>query len=874
MAYGQDELRIILEEDERDPQRVEKDMRLGIEFPLYRGCYVETLKAISNHIRRHEGWIENRRRRMEEPHIPEAGRLRNNVDSNIFAFIGTRGSGKTTAVNEFCRLLYHYPERAEVWKEELAGQEEMGKGCQFYMMPPIDASVLEAEEDLIELIWANMYQLFEQRASGRSGVFAGDELVKTIMREFDEVYKTYSNVGHGERREVLGESVLVKLRNVSSSLKTREAFEKLLGHFLEFIDRKDHGEKTYLVITVDDLDLNLKKGYGMLEQLHKYLSDPRILILVAIDYRQMRRNCETYFVNELMSKHNLHEEYERISKHAKKLNNDYLLKVLPLSNRIYLPDRDILFRKARVEEAGHEDYLKEFILRKIAAGMSIYYDGLGKEPHFSMTGTVRELVSYNHFLNSLFRVEAGNAKEEKGQETAMYLYDRNHERFNMDITNRMAQQTLEDDQLDIFQRILDRNVAQRAAYAVVFIHGYRCPSLSGNGIQDNVDELHYCYGDLLEELYLLGRENYEDKLLVHCLLASFTSEMVREYYSYRNNHHQDAWKRAETRLRGLLGHTFGGTWFKGSAPLIAMNPESSSQVIRDFGFIRRGQVSNLEIELDYDWPEEDNAFREICGRMIELVPYLECLQLLFADFQDNTGKSILPEWRFMIFSGRNNQNLQIVITSNADTASFDIFGFIGKEIGSDDEGDFHKRLVENMWREVYDWAERKGHGPVLEKDRREFIKKASAHSIWKKRTNQTKNRQKAEFPFYNLDLCYNVMKRVRRMVEERMEERIRPAQLYSHLCRIYGYIAQELYEEDNYYKNICMEVESPKLYDNFVECPFIRAFGLRMEGNAPEPYQETSLDGTQFNEILFQTIKSLAVTPGTMLKADRQDEEP
>ena len=55
MAYGQDELRIILEEDERDPQRVEKDMRLGIEFPLYRGCYVETLKAISNHIRRHEG---------------------------------------------------------------------------------------------------------------------------------------------------------------------------------------------------------------------------------------------------------------------------------------------------------------------------------------------------------------------------------------------------------------------------------------------------------------------------------------------------------------------------------------------------------------------------------------------------------------------------------------------------------------------------------------------------------------------------------------------------------------------------------------------------------------------------------------------------
>lgn len=864
MAYGQDGLRIILEEDDRAPKRVEKDLKLGIEFPLYRGCYAETLKAIFNHIRRHEEWIEDRQRRAAEPSFLEEEQ----PGSNIFAFIGTRGSGKTTAVNEFCRLLYHFPERAAAWKEELAGQEGMEKERRFYMMPPIDASVLDAEEDLVELIWANMYQIFEQRVSGRSGIFAGDELVKNIMKEFDEVYKTYSNVGHGERREVLGESVLVKLKNVSSSLKTRDAFEKLLGHFLEFLDRKDRGEKTYLVIAVDDLDLNLKKGYGMLEQLHKYLSDPRILILVAIDYRQMRRNCETYFVNELMSKHNLHEEYERISRHAKKLNNDYLLKVLPLSNRIYLPDRDILFRRACVKEEEHANQLKDFILGKIAAKMHIYYDGLGKEPHFCVPGTVRELVTYNHFLNSLFQV----AKEEgKDRETAMYLYDRNHERFNMDITNRMAQQTLEDDQLDLFQKILDRNMVQRAAYAVIFIHGYRCPGLSGNGIQDNVDELHYCYGDLLEELYHLGRDRYGDKVLVHCLLASFTSEMVREYYSYRNNPDEGAEKRAETRLRGLLGHTFGGAWFKGSTPMISMNPDSPSLMIRDFGFIRRGQISNLEIELDFDWLDEVDVFQDMCRQMAELVPYLECLQLLFTDFQDGAGKSILPEWGFTILSGRNSQTPQIIITSNAAVASFDIFGFIGKEMGAGDEKGFHERLVDHMWEEVCIWAERKEYRPGSAKDRKEFEKEAAANSIW--RRGSSRARKEAEFPFYNLDLSYNVMKRVRHTVEERMEETIRPEQLYSHLRRLYGYIARELYEEDRYYKEIHMNEEPPRLYENFAECPFIRTFGFQSEEKEPNLSRKTPLDGKRFNEILFQTVKSLAVTPGTMLRAGRQDEE-
>lgn len=51
----------------------------------------------------------------------------------------------------------------------------------------------------------------------------------------------------------------------------------------------------YIVITIDDIDLNIGLGYKMLEQIQKYFAYSRIIILVSMDYDQMRMVCEKHF---------------------------------------------------------------------------------------------------------------------------------------------------------------------------------------------------------------------------------------------------------------------------------------------------------------------------------------------------------------------------------------------------------------------------------------------------------------------------------------------------------------------------------------------------------------------------------------------------
>ena len=43
----------------------------------------------------------------------------------------------------------------------------------------------------------------------------------------------------------------------------------------------------YMVIVLDDLDLNIEHGFDMLKQLQKYFASPPIIITFSADYAQL-----------------------------------------------------------------------------------------------------------------------------------------------------------------------------------------------------------------------------------------------------------------------------------------------------------------------------------------------------------------------------------------------------------------------------------------------------------------------------------------------------------------------------------------------------------------------------------------------------------
>ncbi len=826
---------------------------LQIEFPLYTQCYKDALTAVFSNInynmcpQKEDGSVDIAFAGMEKEY---SAPLEN---SNIIAFIGDRGSGKTTALNEFCRILHGYHNNREKWEPRLACKGE--GGYRFHVLAPIDASVLGAKEDLMEVILASMYQVFQKKTEDYKKNFGRSELIQTIIRDFDDVYRDYINVGnHDENQKVLGESVLAKLKYISNSLKTKNSMKKLTEDFLNLLDKRD-GEKSFLVIVIDDLDMSPENGYEMLEQLHKYPANQRIIILVAIKYEQMKIICNQHFVDCMTPEYGgIHREiFDNFYKKAKRLSSDYLLKVIPLSNRIYMPESNLLDKRGMIIEPSDKYKVKEFILMKIAAKMDIFYDAKGLKRHFCLPATVRELVSYNAFLDSLHSTE-----EIEQQENSMVLYDENHERFNGDIEYRMAIRILDDEQLEVYRLIMERNIERRAKYAVNFLKSWMEEKRNSYEkeknnkktlrLRDRVDDQKYSYGDLLEVIYNLGRDDYSDKVLVHCILASFTSEMVREYYCYKNgkippNVENDENNRtqendvgeAAKRLKSLLGSTFGGEWFGKEVPALRSLMDSGTETT--IGYIPNGKMSEVKIEMMAIISASEDKMGCMKRLLEKAVSDIGLLMLFLSNFRDSGGKEINPEWKCFLNLGETESGYGIVleISSNVERADFDIFGFIGKELegqgtGGDDtkatdnkELRFSIEFAKSARQQLYDYDE-KGIKKIIKKLEAEAIKKL-AETLGRKNTGA----RKVIFPFYNLDMSYNIMKRVRSRLKENIQ--LREAEVYDYFCAAYGYIASELKKEEQYYTALLGKGKVPQYYDDFVNSSYLETFELKVEAD-------------------------------------------
>lgn len=858
--------------------------QLDIEFDLYTHIYVEALKAILETIEHNaleRG--ENSSKGDRENYVVPLER------SNIVAFIGGRGAGKTTAINEFGRLLGCFADKQGIWKNKLFDRNVFEKVKQFYVLPPIDASVLGAKEDLIEVILASMYQEFREKEKKRRYRDRQEIFEKEINNEFDRAYKNYIDVARGERPLNLGETVLVKLNNVSNSLKTRVAFDRLIKDFLRYM-HEDEAEKTYLVITIDDLDMNPENGYEMLEQLHKYLENLRVIVLIAVKHEQIDMISQKHFVDCLIPEYgSTHVSvYNKFAKEAKRLSNDYLLKVLPLANRIYLPEKSQLYLEGKVsykETKEKERPVKEFILEKIASKMDILYDADGLKKHFCLPDTVRELVSYVAFLDSLSSMKEIEAQKGSAGEQVK-LYDKNHERFNKDIEDRMAPQLLNDEQLKQYQLIMGRNIERRAEYTVNFVKAWINNKVYDSArklLSDRVDENNYCYADLLETLYYLGREDYEDKVLVHCILASFTSEMVREYYSYQYNTDAEAKQRARNRLKCFRGKTFGGRWFDEIIPIvIGTNTEIiigdresfSSRCKKSYQEKSPGSPLG-EIKLILMKGQEKEApgkIAKIRKKLVDIVPYMECLSLLFYDFRGSEGRSVESKWRFKIDVGETSdgkEEIGLTISNEAKTAEFDFLGFIGKELEGGDTVHYgrglHQEIVESLQESIKEYLQEKkikGSKRIL----RNLEEEAKKNSIWANNDpDKEKPVEEVVFPFYNLDMSYNIMKRVKQKVRE--STRIKPENFCEYIRGIYGYIALYLKSEEDYYNRLfehsADKKRVPKLYDNFVKSPFIKAFGIAPLKELTDGKEDVEgltgslADKSQMNEMLMDIIMGL-----------------
>jgi hypothetical protein len=540
-------------------------------------------------------------------------------------------------------------------------------------------------------------------------------------------------------------------------------------------------------------------------------------------------------------------------------------------------------------------------MRMIAEKMCIHYDIDGLKSHFAEAHTVRELVHYHQFLDSLAVIDfarwmADETPEEKRREY-MNLYDKNHEQFNHDIRHRMADNFLSENQKKIFSGVLDKSLEVRAIEACKIL---RNDEEENNDIfggwdylqEPDYDEDKYTYGDLIQGIYEYGRQNEMNKSFVKCILASFTSEMVREKISFTLNPDESSKGYSLRRINQFLGKTIGNHWLGQMVPPI----KEDEKGLASFGYNAHGSTTLLDFSFEVKLDDlEDSikgyvkgkANKKIISRywgnykkILEtnhVIPTLECIAMFLIPLSGNANS--VPDnkdWVEFIVSVKEGKEVKedsvgekeenkskyfLSFKGQNKNVVFDIFGFVKKSINYRPQIDmFLENLTKSIVSGILGYLSEKSTD--ISTDNRDYLfslvhRTVMSNSLF---SNSHWEENSGAFPFYDLDLAYNVLKRTRRELLEENPETINLTGCYEYIKRAYVKLIDVLKRQDDKYKEWGISLNYAEQLRTY---PFIDTF---MNARERLTSEFETLFGENISKMLLLTVVSDTDQPENEVK--------
>lgn len=381
--------------------------------------------------------------------------------SNVISFIGRRGTGKTSAMCSFAEELKDANYEESI-RNKLEDQDVNGRVC-FHVLDRIDASTLEASEDMFLLILANMFAKLLEREKQKSGMTQGYE-DRVLFEKFEGIFENFKALD--QNTDHSGYSIFEQLKNMASSQRIREDFKDLVDMYLNEMEEDGKRRDCYLVVLIDDLDMAKQKkeqtawnwgSYKIMNSIYKYLTVPRVIVLTAYNAENLYSQCVSYYKNQ----------YEEGFARYESLASQFMEKVFPIYTRLYLPSwrkadldtsekirmnlegfRDDKMHQIQEKQKAHLS-IRQFIMVLLSERTGIYFCNLNKETHFLEPDTLRTLFNMVVLLNGLRPYEVGKEESTQKEETFNNLL------FNLDVLKKDCLFRFASDQLsDIVSEII------------------------------------------------------------------------------------------------------------------------------------------------------------------------------------------------------------------------------------------------------------------------------------------------------------------------------------------------------------------------------------------------------------------------------------
>lgn len=315
----------ILPGSEHEPRWIQADQ----ENDLFRSAFLQAESALAE-ICNITDKYERTKDKMQDENLLYC------FGNNRIAFCGKRGQGKTSAMLSFARNLSKH----EKYRENML------------ILPTIDPTMLEPKDSILNVVLARMFQKVQE--IWKEDISFGSKKGDSIRQELTECFQLCME-GVAEcntRKEKWPDefSSLDQLEKIGDSARLKKNILDLVKNIIKFSGHST--EKGYLVIALDDTDLQFQSAYNIMEDIRKYLSIPHVVVLMALHLEQMRdlveKQYHTYFP-KLIDDHKIRLRASR-----------YIAKMFPASHVVFLPQFEHFCRDShRTLELSYGDIIQK-----------------------------------------------------------------------------------------------------------------------------------------------------------------------------------------------------------------------------------------------------------------------------------------------------------------------------------------------------------------------------------------------------------------------------------------------------------------------------------------------------------------------------------
>ena len=728
--------------------------------------------------------------------------------SNVISFIGHRGTGKTSAMLSFRDILDFYTETQKYGLNQMNTpllNMVKRQNVKFYTLDCIDASIMEESENIFVLILAAMFSKIQKSANEKTQRI--DEYDNRVLyQKFEKIYEDYTSINSKENA-LDGYSAFEKLRNAASSQKIRENFEELVRIYLNVLDGNEQNytktAQKFLVISLDDIDIARRKKnsgkenwgtYKIMSTIYKYLTVPGVIVLTAYDYNNLQERCMNFFAIENEQK----EGYERSTL-------QFIEKVFPIYSRLYMPsllNNNIISRnEIKISLGKNKDNIlqnfvtgnktnifsiKDFVFFLLYDKTNVILDYDEESKHFFIPDTLRGLFNLVELLNKM----ESYSHELKAEED-LEKFQHNIEWLGEDCNFRYKEEILagKKEESSLITSWNEISAGQRGKQIISVISKKDIPlgldikreyrremdnakklrfnpeNIKTNPKYDNSD-VEYSYAELVHSIFHMTRcENGYSKKFVACILYSYTLQLTEIYRLYLWNRHElpkeeffsvyrnryenkitdasievkaEKIRKYEKELLAVIGKTICGKWaqyfFPEILPRRAVEMEPAYTGARH-QLVIAGYIKGRGVEFVLSFMNSDSM--EITALKIKTILFLAMLRLDVSkwDFKELECKR-KTDGRYIIYF-RQNEAEDIELTAFFKHTF--LYTVLLNKIESllleplENDGKFSqiktkvKAVFSDLWESYYTWDQKYGNAMI---------------------------------PFYNLDVTYNMIKKL------------------------------------------------------------------------------------------------------------------